>query len=486
MKDFQRLLAPLKRKMAAEQFIKWFLWMETAASILCLAVVLLSKWVRIDAVWQICAGLWLLAGVGAAVVAFFLRPVTIVQAAEEADALGGAQRMITTLELLEKEENGVMEKMAVDDGIQKAETTNFAKIHMFHISRKMAAALGLSVVLVAAAGFVPIQREEQAEIYAQAQLERMEQIEKNLEREEMTKEEQAAFDELMKGLRKELKQAKTEKAAKEAVQQAQQEMKKLEKESVSKDLRELAQTMENQESTKTLAEALQNADSQQLQQALNQLQALLSQMSSQELSQLAAQLGEAAANMDDHQLKEALEALQKSLGEGKDPSEALKALQQAASAQMASGAKLRAGLKKMNTALAQKGGNLWSGQENNSVEGSGEGQGGSGQSENGGNGGQGQGSGGQGRGFGQGNAEEIYSRTAENMAGENLQLSGEDTEDGTTVISQHRTMGQAGESLPYDQVYLQYQQEAMTSLENSQIPYGMRTLVSDYFSGLEK
>lgn len=488
MKDFQRLLAPLKRKMAAERFIKWFLRTETAASILCLAVVLLSKWVRIDVLWQICAVFWLWAALAAAAAAFVLRPVTMVQAAEEADALGGEERMITALELLEKEEHSVMEKMALDDGVRKAESTDFAKIHMFRVSKKMAAAFGLTLVLVAAAGFVPIQREEKAAIYAQAQLERIEQTEKTLEREEMTKEEQAALDELTKSLKKELKQAKTEQSAKEAVQEAQQEMKKLEKESVAKDLRELARTMEQKEMTQALADALQNADSQQLQQALDQLRQMLSQMSAQELAQLAAQFGEAAEQVDDQQLKEALEALQKALEQGTDPSKAFEALQKAAAAQMASGAKLRAGLKKMNVALGQKSASLQTGQENNSGQNAqGEGQG-EGSGNNGENGGVGIGENGvgQGRGLGRGDAEEIYSRTAEGMAGEDVQLSGEDTEDGTTVISQHRTMGQAGESLPYDQVYLQYQQEAMNSLENSQVPYGMRTLVSDYFSGLEK
>ncbi|MBM6829449.1 hypothetical protein H9X85_07365 [Anaerotignum lactatifermentans] len=491
MREFQRLLAPLKRKMAAERFLKWLLRLESGASVVCLGLVLLSKWVRMDLLWQCCAGLWLLAAAAAAVLAFWLRPVTLTQAAQEADALGGQERMITTLELLEKKEYSTMEKMAVDDGVKKAEQTDFAKAHVFRFSRKMLIILGLSLVLTAGAGFVPIQREERAEIYAKAQLERIEQAEAELKREELTREEQDLLDELTKSLRKELKLAKTEKEAKEAVQQAQQEMKKLEKESVSKDLRELAQNIEHQESTRSLAEALRNADSQQMQQALTALQQMLTQMSAQEIAELAAQMGEAADRLDDQQLKEALEALQKALEEGMDPSEAMGELQQAAAAQMASGANLRAGLQKMNLSLAQKGGTLRTGQEQQTLQaveadGQGQGSGGQGQGEGSGNGGYGQGSGGQGRGFGQGNAEEIYSRTAAGMEGENVQLSGEDTENGSTVISQHRTMGQAGESMPYDQVYLQYQQEAMSSLENSQVPYGMRTLVSDYFSGLER
>ena len=48
MKEFLRLLAPLRHKLMAERFLKWFIYGETAAGILCLAVVALSKfWTEI-------------------------------------------------------------------------------------------------------------------------------------------------------------------------------------------------------------------------------------------------------------------------------------------------------------------------------------------------------------------------------------------------------------------------------------------------------
>ena len=42
MKEFLRLLAPLRHKLMAERFLKWFIYGETAAGILCLAVVVLG------------------------------------------------------------------------------------------------------------------------------------------------------------------------------------------------------------------------------------------------------------------------------------------------------------------------------------------------------------------------------------------------------------------------------------------------------------
>jgi len=40
--------------------------------------------------------------------------------------------------------------------------------------------------------------------------------------------------------------------------------------------------------------------------------------------------------------------------------------------------------------------------------------------------------------------------------------------------------------VPYDTVYQQYRNDAMCTLDEQNIPYGMKTLVSDYFSTLEQ
>lgn len=76
MKEFLRLLAPLRHKLMAERFLKWFIYGETAAGILCLAVVVLSKfWTEIPSL-PLC-GVFVLLGLLIALgAAFFLRKVT--------------------------------------------------------------------------------------------------------------------------------------------------------------------------------------------------------------------------------------------------------------------------------------------------------------------------------------------------------------------------------------------------------------------------
>lgn len=488
MKEFLRLLAPLRHKLMAERFLKWFIYGETAADILCLAVVVLSKfWTEIPSL-PLC-GVFVLLGLLIALgAAFFLRKVTEKETAETADALGGAERMITTMELLGKGAQNPVEEMAVADGFAKAREMDFAKLYRMRLPVKVLRVLALVVVLTIGAGFMPVRRDKDAEVYANAQLERIEQV-KAEETPELSKEEKKVFLEAAKALEKDLKTAKTKKAAEEAVREAQQNMKQLEKESVSKDLKELAETLKQEESTAALSEALEQGDSSAISQAMEQLLQKMAAMDKGQAASLAQQLAEAVENISDAELQEALKALEEALENGADPSEAGEALKNALLSQAQMNSALRSSLQKLNRnvgqqSLAKK---VESDGESPGGEGQGsEGEGTGGQTTNGGNGGTGTGTGGQGRGFGHAEPEKIYTRSAAGKDGYDAQLKGTDSEEGQTTITEHRTMGQAGTSVPYDTVYGQYRNEAMETLENSSVPYGMRELVSDYFATLER
>lgn len=488
MKEFLRLLAPLRHKLMAERFLKWFIYGETAAGILCLAVVVLSKfWTEIPSL-PLC-GVFVLLGLLIALgAAFFLRKVTEKETAETADALGGAERMITTMELLGKGAQNPVEEMAVADGFAKAREMDFAKLYRMRLPVKVMRVLALVVVLTIGAGFMPVRRDAEAEAYANAQLERIEQVKKE-EIPELSKEEKKVFLEAAKALEKDLKTAKTKKAAEEAVREAQQNMKQLEKESVSKDLKELAETLKQEESTAALSEALEQGDSSAISKAMEQLLQKMAAMDKGQAASLVQQLAEAVENISDAELQEALKALEEALENGADPSEAGEALKNALLSQAQMNSALRSSLQKLNCNVGQQ--SLAKKVESNGESPGGEGQGSEGegtggQTTNGGNGGTGTGTGGQGRGFGHAEPEKIYTRSAAGKDGYDAQLKGTDSEEGQTTITEHRTMGQAGTSVPYDTVYGQYRNEAMETLENSSVPYGMRELVSDYFATLER
>lgn len=435
-----------------------------------------------------CGGFVLLGLLTALTAAFFLRKVTEKETAETADALGGAERMITTMELLGKGTQNPVEEMAVADGFTKAKETDFAKLYRMRLPVKVLRVLALVVVLTIGAGFMPVRRDKDAEVYANAQLERIEQV-KAEETPVLSKEEKKVFLEAAKALEKDLKTAKTKKAAEEAVREAQQNMKQLEKESVSKDLKELAETLKQEESTAALSEALEQGDQAAISQAMEQLLQKMAAMDKGQAASLAQQLAEAAENISDEELQEALKALEEALENGADPSEASEALKNALLSQAQVNSALRSSLQKLNRNVGQQSLAKKVEGEGESTGGEGqgtEGEGTGGQTGSGGSGTAGVGNGGQGRGFGHAEPEKIYTRSAAGKDGYDAQLKGTDSDEGQTTITEHRTMGQAGTSVPYDTVYGQYRNEAMETLENSSVPYGMRELVSDYFATLER
>lgn len=488
MKEFLRLLAPLRHKLMAERFLKWFIYGETAAGILCLAVVVLSKFWTEAPVLPLCGFFVLLGLLTALTAAFFLRKVTEKETAETADALGGAERMITTMELLRKGTQNPVEEMAVADGFAKAKETDFTKIYRMRLPVKILGILGLLVVLTIGAGFLPVQRDAEAEAYANARLERIQQV-KEEETPKLSKEEKKVFLEAAKALEKDLKTAKTKKAAEEAVRKAQQNMKQLEKDSVSKDLKELAETLKQEESTAALSEALAQGDSAAISQAMEQLLQKMAAMDKGQAASLAQQLAEAAEKISDEELQEALKALEEALEKGSDPSEAGETAKNALLSQAQQNCALRSSLQKLNRNVGQS--SMTKKVESDGDSAGGEGQSGDGQENggkttDGGNGGNGNGTGGQGRGFGHTEPEKIYTRSAAGKDSYDAQLNGTDSNEGQTTITEHRAMGQAGMTVPYDTVYGQYRNEAMETLENSSVPYGMREMVSDYFATLER
>jgi hypothetical protein len=132
------------------------------------------------------------------------------------------------------------------------------------------------------------------------------------------------------------------------------------------------------------------------------------------------------------------------------------------------------------------------GSETGKGQGEGQGQGqGTGQGEGQGQGsgtGQGQGqnkSGGQGRGQGHKPNEKIYSRQAQDKQDYDAQVDGIKNQSGDMHKVDQKTIGNRGVSVPYEEVYQQYRQDAIKFLEDDTIPYGIKNLVEEYFSSLE-
>lgn len=72
------------------------------------------------------------------------------------------------------------------------------------------------------------------------------------------------------------------------------------------------------------------------------------------------------------------------------------------------------------------------------------------------------------------------------MEGYGTQVSGAQNEGGQSTVTEGRSEGQRGRSLPYQEVVGSYRQEALSDMENEAVPYGVKQLVEEYFSTLEQ
>ncbi|MDD4843624.1 MAG: hypothetical protein PHU31_04750 [Anaerotignum sp.] len=484
MGKFQTLLAPLKRKLFLEGFLQSLVKFWLAASVVGLAVVLLSKIIFIPDAVKLVLGAFGIAFLFAVGFTVIKRP-KLQETAAAADALGGQERMITALELLQKQEPSKMEKMAIEDGIAVGGKVDFAKAYQLRLPKKLFLWMLLLIILTMATGFLPSPREEKAELYAKAKLEQVEKVIKDVQKEEsLSAEEKKLLQKEMKKLSKELKRVASKEDGEAAVQKEQQELKKLEKDSVSKDLKQLAEDFAKQELTAPLAVAAEQGDAKAIEEAMAKLQEQLQQLTKEQLAALGKQMGAAAAQMSNEDLAKALEQLSEAMENGTVSAELLDQLSEQMVAQSAQNAELREALQNANQALGDANAQTpQAGQGEGQGQGQGEGQG---QGQGAGQGAGGAGGSGNGRGSGHIDGEEIFTRNAADKADYDTQVNGTKNEGGDTSLTEQKMIGDEGERLPYEQVFHSYQNDAMKALEEQDTPYGMRQLVSDYFSTLEK
>ncbi len=491
MEQLKKYLLKLKIKLLFELWYKLFLKFFIAGMIIMIVFAVISKWNYLcDSKLFVIIVLTVVLLCSFAMTYF--KRITWQKTAEQADKLGYEERFITALELLEK--NTVlnnMEQLAVKDAFQKANECELHKKYQLTLPKKQIQILVLLFAVLFGTSFTTAQQKE-AERYSFAQLKKIEEVKKEIDREkEFDEDVLKAFDKEMDSIAKNLKRAQTLEESKKLVEEAQQAIKALEKDSIPEDLKKTAEKLSQSEKTKELANALEQGDTQQINNQMDKLLSQMENMSQQELEQIAQAMNDMGKELSDEELKELLENLSEQLSKGNLAQANIKG--QALKGKLATlsnqNKELIQNMENLNQALASENttsktqqsgqsGQLGEGQGQGQDEGeqSGSGQGGSGQ---GGNSGQGRGSGHQ-------QTEKIYTRKAENMSGYSTQLQGQQNEQGQTNITREQTIGEIGQSVPYEQVYDSYRNNALRDIENSDVPYGMRELVSEYFSTLEQ
>ena len=489
MEQLKKYLLKLKIKLLFELWYKLFLKFFIAGMIIMIVFAVISKWNYLcdsKLFFIIVLTVVLLCSFA---MTYFKR-ITWQKTAEQADKLGYEERFITALELLEK--NTVlnnMEQLAVKDAFQKANECELHKKYQLTLPKKQIQILVLLFAVLFGTSFITTAQQKEAERYSFAQLKKIEEVKKEIDREkEFDEDVLKAFDKEMDSITKNLKRAQTLEESKKLVEEAQQAIKALEKDSIPEDLKKTAEKLSQSEKTKELANALEQGDTQQINNQMDKLLSQMENMSQQELEQIAQAMNDMGKELSDEELKELLENLSEQLSKGNLAQANIKV------ATLSNQNKeLIQNMENLNQALASENTTSkteHSGQSGQLGEGQGQGQG-EGEQSGMGQGGSGQGGGegsnsGQGRGSGHQQTEKIYTRKAENMSGYSTQLQGQQNEQGQTNITREQTIGEIGQSVPYEQVYDSYRNNALRDIENSDVPYGMRELVSEYFSTLEQ
>ena len=396
MERLQKQLLKLKLKLLFELWYKIFLKFAIVAMAISITYIIISKWKYLCDTTLFFTMIILFVLIGSFTVTF-LKRITWQKTAQIADNLGYQERFITALELLEQnKEYSHIEKMVIEDAIQKAQQTDISKKYLLTLPKKEIQIIVILLALMFSTNLITTAQQKEAEQYALAQLRKIEEVKSEINREEEFDEDVLkAFQKEMDTITKNLKRAQTVEEGKKMVEEAQQALKALEKESVHEDLRKTAEKLSNHEKTKELANALERGDTAAINAQMDALLSELENLPQERLEQIAEMLND-IDDLNDQELKELLNNLSQQLSSGNMAQAVSKgqALKGKLAALSSENTELAESLESLNQALAESATSKTeqSGQSGTQGDGMGQGQG-EGEQSGSGQGGVGQGSG---------------------------------------------------------------------------------------------
>lgn len=472
MKEFKKNLKPLGNKLLFEKFLHYFLISITVSSVCSLGLFAISKFVFFPHVLNYVFAVFFI-GLITSFIIFKLNTLTIEKIAKVADDLGGKEIIITTLELLEKENLNPTEQIVVKKGCDLAKNNDFSKDYKIKYSKNMLKIFCCTFITMMLVGFIPVNREDGFYDDVNLQLKIVEKIVKEINKnEDLTEVEKKEINKILNQLEKDLKKIPNKEDVKKATENASEELKKLEKEQFEKDLKTLADNVDNQ----NLSQSALSSSPEDIAKALDNFQKEIANLSEEEKQALSENISNMNGSISDEQLKNTLKNASDDISKNGAVSKSnLSDLEKAISDLNSKSQDMRDAIDKANNELGSQG--------DGDVQGSGEGQGNS----EGGNDGDGSGEGqGSGRGDGEGEYTNDGERTAEDKNTYDTQVDGINHETEQKTYVEQKIIGNDGIYVDYGEVIGDYKMEALEVLDKENIPYGMSKLVSDYFMELER
>lgn len=499
MKSFLKKLTPLRNKIHLKFLISTVLAALSVGFAANAVLVLLSKFIYVYGVNNKIAVIFISAASIGLALGLFLRPSAL-RCAKTADALGGKERFITALEIIENKKTGDMAKRVVKDAESYAATTDFRRGYSVKPHKYLVIGTLISILVFLVAFFLPITPSEKLE-EQQAMHEKyddaIEKMKDEVEDTNLTDKQKTQVKKELSRLKKELSKTKSKTEAADNLMKSQSQLKKIADESENVTLKEIGTRLSENKTTQHLGEALKNGNIEDFNEQLKNLNENLKNMNEEELKELGKALKKAAeSNNIDKETKELLdelgETLQSELTDeqlnniSKNLSEFSDKINQLAK----ENSDIREAVEELNKDMAKLDESSKPGsseKSNQASEGSGnegqpgdatEGKGKSGGEEN--NNGQGS----NGRGKGSIANANIYTSEAKDYADYDAELDHNGNTEGKPN-GEKTVEGADGKIIPYTDVFNDYKNEAMDSIDKEDIPYGVKDIVRDYFSSLE-
>lgn len=529
-REILQLFRKIKDRIHSSIILDYSIKATAAALIISVLTALLARLIPIYAVYtKVSVGVLAASMLGIIYGAF--RTPSNRKTALRIDGLGLQERTLTAVELIgEQSTFAVLEK---EDALRYLKSVNIKKSLPIKPNRRY---LTICVVLMSVlllSAFIPNPMADKARELNKLnqqianQQKKINQIAKKVNKNsKLTEEQKKEVETKLQELRKELSAAKSQKDIEKALQKSEKKLEFLSnKYTDSKEnLEKLANTLAKNQATKPLSDLIKKNDEKQLKESIKQAAEALKKMDKEQLKQLSKQLSELSDQVKANpKLAQAISELSQKLADGElgDLSESLEQLADTISDLM-SDSNMREALEELSKQLeqmkqAQQNGDQSSGQEGDdgqlssgnkgNGQGQGEGQGqGAGQ-----NPGQGNGGGvGDGTDMGEenptpiepgtsggiqkkdgstkkmGEYEKVFTSKTLGGEGEQSNLKGQKDNGGSLEqMTTDKSQTIRGDSVPYNQVFGEYKQEAFDSMNSADIPAGMKDLVKDYFSSLE-
>lgn len=517
MNSLIRGLKPLRKRLYINRMLSIMLTALCVGVYADMVIIIMAKLMYISCLWIKVITIPAFCAVIGLAITIILRP-KYDEVAGLGDSLGYKERFLTAYELLSKENNSDIEKMMVEDAVKTAESADFKALYPIHINDKYLMGLFIGIVLCVVLVLIPSPLSEKILDEKMLKEEIAEEI-KNIKEingePELTEKQQKAVTKEIEKLEKMMRKVKTEGEAVKELQKSQQELKKIVNEAQNKSLKELSEKLSENELTRNLGEMLKNGNTEKFKEEIENVSNELANMSKEDINNWAKALNETAEKLSsDNEAKELInqltETMSRELNEDtlNEINGKLDEFADMVDELSKENKELKEAVDKINKAMADssnelsgnnsKSTNDENSQNNSQQQGANDGQSqqqgegnGSQQNEEGGaaaggsNSQNGQQGGGSQRGTGHIENENVYSRQAEGYGEYDAEIDGEKNSGGSEIEKDVKTIGEAGQSIGYKEIYQEYKEDALNSMESEDIPYGVREIVKDYFTRLD-